>query len=542
MRRTIEVTTLGDALLGAAERWPDAVAVAFPDERVTTSELAARARRRARSLRALGVGRGDRVGIVAPNCMSYTETLLGASLLGAVVVTINARYRATELAYVASNAGLRVLLTSDVLGDEVDFAGLLGAALPGLPEARDPTALSIETVPDLVACVMLGRSTPPGFLPEAEFDALVAGVDEAEIDEAAAAVRVRDVAIMMYSSGTTAQPKGCLLTHEAIVRVGAAINERFSLTEEDVWWDPLPAFHLSHILPLTASLLAGSRFCTMTDFEVDAALDQIARERVTFNFGTFPTVMQELVGHPRFRELDLSHTRIVNQVAPRDMQLALQKALPHAAQVSAYGCTESGGIIAMNDPSEPGELRATTCGRLFPGVEVKIADPETGEEVPVGARGEILVRGWSMFEGYHAAPERNAEAIDADGWFHTGDVGSLDAERRISYHGRTKDMLKVGGENVAALEIESFLSRHPAVRLAQVVGIPDARLVEVPAAFVELEPGQAATEEELIAFFRGEIASFKIPRHVRFVDSWPMSATKIQKFRLRETLVEELGL
>ncbi len=542
MRSHIHVTTLGDALLAAADRRPDAIAVAFPEERVTAAELATRARRRAHSLRALGVRHGDRVGIVAPNCMSYTETLFGAALLGAIVVTVNARYRATELAYVAANAGLKVLLTSDVLGDEVDFPGLLGAALPGLADATDPVRLRIDAVPELAACVMLGTSAPAGFLTEAAFDALAEGGRPEEIDDLAAGVRVRDVAIMMYSSGTTAQPKGCLLTHEALVRVGQSINDRFALTEEDSWWDPLPAFHLSHILPLTSSLLAGSRFCTMTDFEVETAARQIVDERVTFNFGTFPTVVQELIGSATLRASDLSHMRFVNHVAPRDMQLAVQAAFPNVVQVSAYGCTESGGIIAMNDPSESAEQRATTCGVVFPGIEVRIADPETGAELPAGEHGEILLRGWSMFEGYHAAPERNAEAIDAEGWFHTGDVGSLDAERRISYHGRTKDMLKVGGENVAALEIESYLSRHPAVRLAQVVGIPDARLVEVPAAFVELEPGQAASEAELIAFFRGELASFKIPRHVRFVEAWPMSATKIQKFKLREQLVDELGL
>jgi acyl-CoA synthetase (AMP-forming)/AMP-acid ligase II len=173
---------------------------------------------------------------------------------------------------------------------------------------------------------------------------------------------------------------------------------------------------------------------------------------------------------------------------------------------------------------------------------VRIVDAETGEDVPLGEPGEIIGRGPGQFEGYHNAPERNAEAIDAIGWFHTGDVGSLDEQGCITFRGRTKDMLKVGGENVACLEIESYLATHPAVRLAQVVGIPDARLVEVPAAFVQLEPGRSATEEELIAYFRGQVASFRIPRHVRFVEQWPMSATKIQKFRLREQLVAELGL
>jgi acyl-CoA synthetase (AMP-forming)/AMP-acid ligase II len=540
MRSPVQVTTLGDLLLAAARRSPDRVAVVFPDRSVTSAELLSGARRAARGLRALGVRRGERVGIVAPNCLEYLETIFGASLLGAVVVTVNARYRAAELAYVTTDAGVSVLLTSDVLAEQIDFARLLGEAIPGLAGAADPLRLELEAAPALRSCVMLGASSPPGFVTRAAFEALADRVPEREIDTQAERVRVRDVAIMMYTSGTTAQPKGCPLSHEAIVRTSAAVNERWSLTGNDVWWDPLPMFHLSSILPLVASLLAGSRFVTMVDFDVDVALRQLASERVTMCFGTFPTLNQELLGHPEFATTDLGSVRLVNQVAPPDMQRALQAAFPRAVQVSAYGCTELGGIISLNDPAESAEHRATTSGTPFPGVEVRIVDPETGAELATGERGEIVGRGIGMFEGYHNDPVRNAQAIDADGWFHTGDIGSLDARGRITFHGRAKDMLKVGGENVAALEVESYLSTHPAVRLAQVVGIPDTRLVEVPAAFVELEPGHEVTEDDLIAFCRGQIASFKIPRHIRFVTEWPMSATKIQKFHLRERLIDEL--
>jgi acyl-CoA synthetase (AMP-forming)/AMP-acid ligase II len=527
-REPVEILPFGDVLVRAAQRWPDRVAVAFPDRRLTASELLDEAYRVARGLHALGLRRGERVGIVAPNCVEYHAALFGGALLGVEVVTVNARFRATELAYVFSDAALAAVLTSDVLGDEVDFVGLLRGAMPHAPSVRH--------------AVMLGQSSPEGFVDRAELDRLADTVSDEIVHTAADRVRVRDVAIMMYTSGTTAQPKGCPLTHESIVRTGQAMVTRFDLTGDDVWWNPLPMFHLSSILPLTAALLVGSRFATMVDFEPGAALAQVERERVTFLWSTFPTVTQELVGHPDFASTDLATVRLVNQVAPPDMQRALQRALPGAVQVSAYGCTELGGIAAMNDPAEDAESRATTCGPPFPGVELRIVDPETGEFLPTGERGEIVGRGPGMFEGYHNDAPRNAEAIDADGFFHTGDVGSLDEAGNVSFHGRTKDMLKVGGENVACLEIESFLATHPAVRLAQVVGIPDARLVEVPAAFVQLEPGHAATEDELIEYFRGQVASFRIPRHVRFVEEWPMSATKVQKFRLREQLVAELGL
>ena len=538
-RQAISVTTYGDLLVHAAQRRPDEVAVAFPDVRATASELLDRSVHMARGLHALGVRRGDKVAIVMPNCMEYLETIFGASLLGAVVVTINARYRAAELAYVAADSGVSMLLTNDLL-PEVDFVALLHEALPGLAGATDPGSLALAATPALRSCVMLGASSPVGFLDRAALDARASTVSPDTISRAADTVRVRDPAIMMYTSGTTALPKGCALTHEAIVRTGDALNARFSLTEHDVWWDPLPMFHLSSILPLTAALRVGSKYVTMVDFEVDAAVRQIVEERVTYMFGTFPTLNQELLGHQGFRDADLSSVRIINQVAPPDMQRALQEALPHAVQVAAYGCTELGGIISQNDLTETPEQRATTCGVPFPGIDVRILDPDTGEDLPAGGRGEIVARGFGMFAGYHNDPERTAEALEPGGWFHTGDIGSVDEDGRITYHGRTKDMLKVGGENVAALEIESYLSRHPAVRLAQVVSIPDERLVEVPAAFVEIEPGQQVTEEELLAFCRGQIASFKIPRQVRFVPDWPMSATKIQKFRLREQLIAEL--
>jgi acyl-CoA synthetase (AMP-forming)/AMP-acid ligase II len=527
-RRPVELLTLGDVLTRAARQWPDAVAVAFPDHRVSFAELLEQAYRAARGLHALGVRRGDRFGIFAPNCLDYVAVLFGGALLGAQVVTVNARYRSAELAYVMRDAELTAIVTSDVLGEEVDFVGLIREAGAGARSLR--------------ACVVLGGTSADGFVDRARFDKLAEDVPAAIVDGAADAVRIRDVAIMMYTSGTTAQPKGCPLTHEAIVRTSHAINERFDLTEADVWWDPLPMFHLSSILPLMAALLVGSRFATMVDFDADTALRQIVRERVTFHFGTFPTLNGELFAHPDFADADLGSMRYINQAGPPDLQRALQAAFPHAVQIGPYGCTELGGIISMTYPDDPPEVRATTNGHPFPGMEVRIVDPETREPLPAGEPGEIAGRGWGMFEGYHNAPERNAEALDADGWFYTGDMGVLDADGRVAFLGRTKDMLKVGGENVAALEVESFLATHPAVRLAQVVGLPDTHLVEIPAAFVQLETGREATPDELVAFCRGRIASFKIPRHIRFVDDWPMSATKIQKFKLREELIAELGL
>jgi fatty-acyl-CoA synthase/long-chain acyl-CoA synthetase len=216
--------------------------------------------------------------------------------------------------------------------------------------------------------------------------------------------------------------------------------------------------------------------------------------------------------------------------------------MPQALQVGSFGMTEAAGTVCTGGWDEVEARRITRLGRPLPGLEVRIVNPETGADARNGLRGEVFVRGYSLFEGYYKDAEKTAQALDADGWFHTGDIGSLDDDGTIMFHGRIKDMLKVGGENVAAAEIEGLLGRHPAVKLAQVVGIPDAKYVEVPAAFVELKPGVRASEKELIDFCRKEISSFKVPRHVRFVTEWPMSSSKIQKFRLRDALVRELGL
>ena len=273
----------------------------------------------------------------------------------------------------------------------------------------------------------------------------------------------------------------------------------------------------------------------MYRFEAGEALDMMQADGVTVAFPAFPTITNELINHERFASTDLSRLRRLNNVAPIDMLRRFQEAFPQAVQTGAYGLTEAGGVIAFNDPDETLEQRLHTCGRVMSGIEAKIVDPQTLAELEPGARGEMLIRGYCLFDGYYKAPEKNAEAI-VDGWLRTGDLCSMDADGRIAFHGRLKDMLKVGGENVAAIEIESYLATHPDITLAQVVGMPDARLQEVPAAFIELAPGAQLSEADVIDYCAGKIASFKVPRVVRFVTQWPMSSTKVQKFRLLEQL------
>jgi acyl-CoA synthetase (AMP-forming)/AMP-acid ligase II len=289
----------------------------------------------------------------------------------------------------------------------------------------------------------------------------------------------------------------------------------------------------------------GGTYLTMGHFDPGVALKMLEDYEVTATYPCFVTIIQGLIYHPDFARTDLTRIRLMNSnfaVQPPGVAAPIMKAMPKALQVGSFGMTETAGTVCTGSPDEPLQQRITRLGRPLPGLEVRIVDPEKQSDVPVGTRGEVLVRGYSLLEGYYRDAEKTAQAIDADGWYHTGDIGSLDDQGTIMFHGRFKDMLKVGGENVAAAEIEALLGRHPAVKLAQVVGIPDDKYVEVPAAFVELKPDVQATEAELIAYCRKEISSFKVPRVVRFVSEWPMSASKIQKFRLRAGLLAELGL
>jgi fatty-acyl-CoA synthase/long-chain acyl-CoA synthetase len=358
--------------------------------------------------------------------------------------------------------------------------------------------------------------------------------------------RVRDPALMLYTSGTTANPKGCPLSHEAIVRNSIALGRyRYELRQEDRFWSPLPMFHIAAILPMVAIFDVGGAYLTMSYFDAGVALKMLEAERATATYPCFVTIMSDLIHHPDFQNTDLHRIRLMNSnfaVQPPGIKDAMLEAMPDTVYVGTYGMTETGGTVCTSELTDSLEARCTRLGKPLPGLEVKIVSLETGDELPTGERGEILVRGYCLFEGYYKDPEKTAEAMELDGFFHTGDVGSFDDAGQIMFHGRSKDMLKVGGENVAAAEIEAFLARHPAVKLAQVVGIPDARLQEVPAAFVELEAGEDASEQELIDFCRGDIASFKVPRYVRFVTEWPMSTSKIQKFRLRDQLLQELDL
>jgi fatty-acyl-CoA synthase len=537
-RSFIEVTTVGDLVDRAASR-TSGDAIVFPDVRATYPELSAATSRFARSLRGLGVGAGDKVGILMPNCLDFAVAFVAAAKLGAVTVPVNGRFKAHELNHVIEHADVKVMLTAAGPVPATDYPAILAGVFPAAA-GQDARELDLHDAPKLRQIVDLGGTTA-GFMTRAQLEAEGERVTEEEVELLQARVRVRDPALLMYTSGTTARPKGCLLTHEAVVRHGANVAEsRFFLTAEDRYWDPLPLFHIGGIVPMLSCFSVGCAFVHAGYFDADVALRQLEEERCTVAYPAFETIWLGVLNHPKLAEADLSRLRIIQNIATPERLIYMQERMPWIAEVSSYGATECSSNLTLPLPDDAYEARMHTLGHPLPGLEIKIVDPETRVDRPTGEVGELAFRGYSRFESYYKDPELTASVTDADGWFYTGDLGKLDDAGRLIYSGRLKDMLKVGGENVAAIEVEDFLSRHPAVDIAQVVGAPDARYAEVPAAFIQLKPGVAAAEAEIIEFCVGRIASFKVPRYVRFVTEWPMSGTKIQKFVLREQITSEL--
>jgi fatty-acyl-CoA synthase len=527
--RYLELCTLGDLLVRGREHHPERDALVLPGVRRSYRELAGGATEVARSLTAMGVARGDRVGLFMPNGAEFIEILFGILFTGAVAVPVNARFTARELGHVVRDAGLKVLLAGDA---------------PGEPRTR-ADVLDEARVPDVATVVAVGPALRPdqgfgGMLSPEAFGQLAEHVPAEEIEARRQRVALRDPAIMFYTSGTTAMPKGCLLSHEAQVRTGVTTRFRLGYGDGERVFAPCPMFHTASTQPMVATLHAGGTFVSMAHFEPALALKLIEAERVAHLFPAFPALTLGMLNCPDYSATRFAGVRTVFTVAPTEALRAMQRRMPHSTMVNAYGMTEFGGSVVMVDPDDDEDVRLGTQGPPFPGVELGIRDEEN-RPLPPGDRGEIVIRGPSMFEHYHNDPAKTAEAIDAGGWYHSGDLGEIGADGRLRYLGRLKDMLKVGGENVAAIEIASHLQAHPAVGVAQVVGVADDKYGEVPAAFIELAPGAALTEEEVVAHCRAGLASFKVPRHVRFVTEWPMSSTKVQTFRLREQLEAELA-
>lgn len=536
MPRPGEVTN-ATLLKRQAERTPDAVFGIFPDRTVTFGELDAAAVEVAKGLVALGIRPGDHVATLMPNHPDWLPAYFGILYAGATIVPLNARYKRQELGFTVRHSDARVLITTDAINDHVDFASLIGEVLPGLASSANAADLDLEDAPTLRAVVMFGASRPAGFLSRGDLAALGRGISDMVLDQAIEAVDPEDAAALIYTSGTTANPKGCILTHAGLQRSWYTFAETVDLAPGEKVWMPMPFYHTGGIGPMTAILSRGAAFFTQAHLDPEEAVVLVERYRIDHLYSGFPQLSLAVLDHPDYDRDRFSFVRTMLNVGPPAMQERIQSLLPEGATVlNLFGMTEGSGIVTFTPLDSPIEIRAVTSGRPPAHTEVRVADPENGEPCPAGTPGEIQFRGGGAFKLYYRDPEATAATILPGGWVRTGDRGKFDQDGWLHFLGRLKDMLKVGGENVAAAEIEFFLNQHPDVKMVQVIGGADARMGEVPVAFVERVPGGTVTGEELIGMCQGQLARWKIPAEVVFVTEWPMSATKVQKFKLRELL------
>jgi fatty-acyl-CoA synthase len=529
--------TLGRLPEEAAARWGDREALTFRDRRYSFRELAAEIDRAARALIHLGVAPGEKVAIWLTNCPEWIHALFACARIGAIHVPLNTRLRTADVEYVLRQSESRTLITHDVSGP-VDYLAMVRELVP-------LGAAGGGRLPDLERLVIRSARSHPGARSWAEVLEGARHVDDAALRARAAAVRPTDTALIMYTSGTTGFPKGVARDHGLLESLVDRYR-RLGSTERDVFINYLPLFHIfGYVDGPLGSLLAGYRQVLTEGFDPHEVLDLVEREGGTQVHG-FDAHLTALCDAQEARPRDLRTLRTglmaLGQASAVPAARRARAVLAPARFLTAYGITEVGANVSISFPDATEEQACETSGSPCEGFAVRIVDPETGREQPRGEAGELLVRTRYMMQGYYRKPEETARALDADGWFHTGDMAVLRPDGYLRFVGRYKDMLKIGGENVDPLEVEGYLRERPGVRQAAVVSYPDPRLGEVAVAFVEQAPAASVTADEIIAACRGRIASFKIPRAVIFLDALPATPSgKVQKARLRELALERLG-
>jgi fatty-acyl-CoA synthase len=488
--------TLGEVLERHAKERPNHEAVVTPARRVTYEDLYLRARSAATTLHTLGVGRGDHVGILMGNDEKWLSLFYGAALIGAVTVPVNTRFKAAEVDFCLKQANCKALFYVPRFLN-INFRAMVKEI--GFAKAFDITrALPEWSIGDT------GKVSP------------------------------EETLLIQFTSGTTAYPKGAMLTHDNMLRDAWAAGTRIGITPEDRYFNCRPFFHVAgSTLSALMALVAGATLATLPTFEAGPALEMMERERCTLVSGN-DTLFQMLMGHEDFPKRKLSLRGGWAAAGPQTMRKIID-VLGAKAICAAYGLSEASPNVVMSDWRDPEELRVQGLAKPHEGVELRIS-PE----------GEIQVRGWNVMKGYYNNAEANAKAFTADGWLRTGDLGELTSDGRLRMVGRLKDVFRVGGENVAPAEVEEVLLAHPAVQTAQVIGVPDQRLGEVPAAYVTLKDGKRAKEAELIAWCKQRCANFRVPRYLRIVKDFEaigMTASgKVQKNKLREHALREFGL
>ena len=523
-RRWAAGLTFGDLPGEAARRFGDREALTFHDRRYSFRQISHEVDRLARGLIHLGVEPGEKVCLWLNNCPEWMFAMFAVARIGAVHVPINTRFRVSDLQYVLAQSDAATLITHDRSGP-VDYLAMARELVEG------------TAIPGMRRLVIKSAVRHPGTYAWGDVLDGARHVDQATLEARAAAVSPCDTVLIMYTSGTTGFPKGVMRDHSLLESM-LDRHERLGITERDVIINYLPLFHIfAYVDGPLSTLIGGHRQVLTETFDPDVALDLVEREGGTLLDG-FDTHLKALLDAQEARPRNLSTLRTgifaAGMASVVSTAYRARKILAPLRHLTAYGITEVGANVAMSDLGATDEQACETSGRPCPGFELRVIDPASGRDQPVGTPGELLVRSRYMMQGYYKKPEETARALDTDGWFHTGDMALIRPDGYMRFVGRFKDMLKVGGENVDPMEVEGQILRHPAVRQVAVVGHPDARLGEVPVAFVIPHQETAVTAEELIAACRGRIASFKIPRHVFLVEELPFTSSgKVQKIELR---------
>ena len=517
--------TIGDLLRRTAERFGDRLAVAscHQDERLTWAELSDEADSAARGLWSLGILRGDRVGLWSTNCIEWIVMHMACARAGAALVNVNPAYRSHELQFTLTRSRMKALFLWHK-DKRADYEEILSRARHGL-------TIELKHIVYFDSPEWLALKYTPGELP--------------------AHVAVDDVANIQYTSGTTGLPKGVMLTHHNVVNNGQFLAQGFHYTEQDKIVVPVPLFHCFGCVIGTMSAVNSGAAILLPNWTFDprATLKAIHEERATSVYGVPAMYVAELALDD-FASYDLRSLRtgmMSGAPCPVELMKRVLEEMHCRELVIAYGQTETSPVVTMSDAADPLEIRVKTVGRAMPQTEIQIASTATGEPLPCGEQGEVCVRGYALMKGYDGDPEGTAQVIKPDGWLHTGDLGVMREDGCIHLTGRSRDVIIRGGENIYPREVEEFLYTHPKVDEVQVVGIPNARLGEIVAAWVRLKPGLKpevdATEQEIREFCQGQIAYYKIPEHVRFVTEFPATLSgKIQKYKIREFEIEARGL
>ncbi|PXW29723.1 AMP-binding protein [Paraburkholderia caballeronis] len=539
--------TIGEFLRDTARRFPDRPAVVFREQdiRWTWREFAQEVDVLAAGFVALGIGQGERVGIWSPNRVEWLLTQFATARMGAILVNINPAYRLAELEYALNKVGCTAIVAAHSFKTSM-YVEMLQTLAPELPDAT-PGDLHAARLPALRSVIRMCDTPTPGMLTFSDViemgRAWLERHGPAALDEIASTLAADEPINIQFTSGTTGNPKGATLTHRNVLNNGRFIAMAMRLSEQDSLCIPVPLYHcFGMVLAVLACVSVGATMVFPGEaFDPRATLAAVAEERCTALHGV-PTMFIAELDHPDFASFDLSRLRtgiMAGSPCPIETMKRVVSKM-HLSEITiAYGMTETSPVSFQSSTADPLDKRTTTVGRIQPHLEVKIVDA-LGNVVPVGETGELCTKGYSVMRGYWDDDAKTAESI-VDGWMHTGDLATIDAEGYCNIVGRLKDMLIRGGENIYPREIEEFLFRHPKIQSVQVFGVPDAKYGEEVCAWVVLRPGEQATAEDIQAFCNGQIAHYKVPKYIRFVDELPMTVTgKVQKFVMRARMIEEL--